>query len=61
MNNSVWLLLALYIVIRIHKSTLNYEFTMYVSYVLLCVVDAIYVDKAILIRANRCTIYIEKP
>lgn len=26
-----------------------------------CVVDAIYVDKAILIRANRCTIYIEKP
>ena len=40
---------------------LNYEFTMYVSYVLLCVVDAIYVDKAILIRANRCTIYIEKP
>ena len=39
---------SLYIVIRIHKSTLNYEFTMYVSYVLLCVVDAIYVDKAIL-------------
>ena len=33
---------------------------------LLCVVDAIYVDAAILliiiiIRANRCTIYIEKP
>ena len=40
---------------------LNYEFTMYVSYVLLCVVDAIYVDEAILIRAKRCTIYIEKP
>ena len=33
------------------QSTLNYEFTMYVSYVLLCVVDAIYVDKAILICA----------
>ena len=35
-----------------YKSTLNYEFTMYVSYVLLCVVDAIYVDEAILI--NTC-------
>ena len=39
---------------------LNYEFTMYVSYVY-CVVDAIYVDNAILIRAMRCTIHIEKP
>jgi hypothetical protein len=41
---------------------LNYEFTMYMFLYVYCVlVDAIYVDKAILIRANRCTIYIEKP
>ena len=40
---------------------LNYEFTMYMFLYVYCVVDAIYVDKAKLIRANRCTIYIEKP
>lgn len=35
-----------------HKSMLNYEFTMYMFLYVYYVVDAIYVDNAILIRAN---------